>query len=309
MFDVEKLVKSIIAFVNFFTVRIVVTCLLAIMIYWMTGTHYFDLAATYIRQGPITAADLTAYISAAGVYLTESNVKNALFVAALIMSLSLLDVVYRVVRNVGRVLPVTMIYEYTYSTNFLRQSIQEAWRFYSKKFELHAFNSFVADRASAELAKTRRMMWWQTGFSFAKSFIVMMVLLYIVTPRAALQVSFWTVLYYVVLAVIFMAVCTMIESARYANDMNAALRVATLALISEAKDPAISRAELEAAQRQIPLPSPGPLRWRSRFFCVGMTISVPYFGSVREWAPRIWRQIKERRESGWAPRKDRPLAP
>jgi hypothetical protein len=110
MFDIEKLVSSVLAFVNFFTARIIVACLLFGGLYVIAGVYYFKLVASYIDQSPLTEAMLKSYIGKAGEYVTPGNVQNAIFVIALIVSLSLVDLTYRLVQAVGGLLPVTMAY-------------------------------------------------------------------------------------------------------------------------------------------------------------------------------------------------------
>ena len=99
VFDIQKLVTSILAFVNFFAARIAVTSFLFALIYSMSGNYYFDMTARYATNGPLAEIDLTSYIERAARYVTEGNVKNTIFVVALIVGLSLLDIVYRIVRQ------------------------------------------------------------------------------------------------------------------------------------------------------------------------------------------------------------------
>ena len=162
-------------------------------------------------------------------------------------------------------------------------SIQEAWKYYSKRFTLLSFDYFVTQKASAHYNKHTSVLWWKSLFDYSKSFIVIVFLIYALTPRGALQVSSLGVVYYVGLAAVSMVVCTVIEWARYANDMGIALRTTTLDLISGATDPAISDADFEAAKENITRPSPLPMRQRSKFLCVSLMVAIPYFGSIQEW--------------------------
>ena len=294
MLDVEKLVKSILAFINFFAIRIVVSAFLFFIIYSMAGAYWFDLARTSFSNSAFAKIDLTAYIELLSTYVTASNVKNTLFAVALIISLSLMDILYRAVNRIGGLLPVTMIYDLSYSTSSYRPQIQEAWRYYSKKFNVFSFVSFVEEKAAAERAKISSRRWWKSLFDYSKSFIVIVVIIYIMTPGSALQIGFLSVLYYCCLALLCMFVCTIIESARYANDTLIALRSTTYALISDAKDPKISDDEFRAAVRDFSLPPHQPLWRRSRYFCVHMTVAIPYFGSFGEWVSSFRRARRAR---------------
>src|SRR5262249_30101938 len=80
VFDVKKLVEGILAFVNFFVVRIAVSCVVVLLVYSISGQYYFDLASAYIKASPLREQDLKSYIARASEYVTESNVQNALFV-------------------------------------------------------------------------------------------------------------------------------------------------------------------------------------------------------------------------------------
>jgi len=103
------------------------------------------------------------------------------------------------------------------------------------------------------------------------------------------------VLGYVILAIICMAVCTAIESARVTNDMLSALHGTLQTLEAEAKDAPISDAEYEAATKELLSERPSDwLRWRSRFLCVRMTIGISYIVTetdvlrvYRDWRRRV----------------------
>lgn len=99
MLEVDKLVKSILAFVNFFAARIALAAFLVLLIRFFTGSYYFDLAKGYIDSGNLFALDYDSLIARAGIYLDEKNVKNALFAAVLIVGLSLLDILYPYARR------------------------------------------------------------------------------------------------------------------------------------------------------------------------------------------------------------------
>ena len=290
LFDVEKLVSSILLVVNFFAARIIVVCLLFALLYWFAGEYYFQLAAAYWQRSPLTEADLRSLIDRAEPYMSSDNIKNVLFAVALIVSLSLLDITYRVIGRLGGVLPVTMIYDASYSSSLYWDGILDAWRYYSKKFTPFSFRTFVENKAAADSSDSSVYGWWKDLFDYSKSFIVIAVLIYIATPYSALQVTSLDLAYYCFLAAICMFVCTMIESARYANDMSVALHKTILTLIHEAEEEAISDAEFETARREVTFPEGGPWRPRSRFFCVSLSVSVSYFGSLEEWV----RAFKER---------------
>jgi hypothetical protein len=232
MFDVEKLVKSILAFVNFFAARIALAGILIISVHAFTGTYYFDLAQNYLNSSAVATIDLNAFIAKAGAYLDEKNIKNALFAIVLIVSLSLLDINYRLVRILGNLLPIGMLYDSTYAVEQSQYDIAQAWRFYYKKFNFFAFRSLVEERAQ-KLRNTsyRLTRWWSALFDFSKSFIVIVAIIYFLTPRAQLHLSFLGAVTYCVLALLCMTMCAMIESARYANDVGIVLRTASLDLI------------------------------------------------------------------------------
>lgn len=140
MFDVKKLVEGILAFVNFFVVRIAVSCVVVLLVYSISGQYYFDLASAYIKASPLREQDLKSYIARASEYVTESNVQNALFVVALVVCLSLLDILYRSVGKLGSLLPVMMLYNYRDITNSYKGVILQAWRRYGNNI-IHGFLS------------------------------------------------------------------------------------------------------------------------------------------------------------------------
>jgi hypothetical protein len=223
VFDVKKLVEGILAFVNFFVVRIAVACFVAGLIYKMSGQYYFDLGRDYISSSPFSELDVKLYIEKASVYVADANVKNAIFVVALIVCLSMLDILYRAVGKLGSLFPVMMLHDYRPVTNWYRPEILKSWRRYAKQYEPLGFITMVEEKASAERRKTSIDRWWNTLFRYSKSFIVILFIVYILTPRAALKVSLFDVLFYAALALICMAVSTAIESARVTNDISSAL--------------------------------------------------------------------------------------
>ena len=79
-----------------------------------------------------------------------------------------------------------------------------------------------------------------------------------------------------------MAICTLIESARYANDIGITVRTAALDLTSAAETEPISDEELNKEMAQIGAGiARGPQR-NSKFSCVRMTVLIPYVGTFDE---------------------------
>ena len=299
MIEVDKIVKSVLAFVNFFAARILLTSLLILVIRLLTGQYYFDLLMNYASSTKFSASDVTTAVAKAGEFLDVKNVQNALFVAVLIVGLSLLDVVFRIYWTAGRWLPIGMIYDSTYSVMQLRQQIAEAWRFYHKKFDFFPFQALVEEKAS-ELRRRQYTLrgWWRDLFDFLKSSIVLVLLIVAFTPHDHVVVSGWLIASYCVVALIGIAMCTAIESARYANDVGITLRNACLTLISEAETEPLTEIELKDELAKITTPN-CRLQWRSRFLCVRATITIPYLGPIeqlfqmyRRWA--VNRGMQER---------------
>jgi hypothetical protein len=286
MFDVKKLVESIVSFVNFFVVRIAVACFVAGLLYRMSGRYYFDLVATYASDSPLSEQNFKLYIAKASEYVTDNNVKNAIFVGVLIIGLSLLDILYRSFWKIGDLLPVRMLYNYRYATNRYRPVILQTWRRYAREYDPYAFIQLVEDRASPEVWKLPQYGWGRTLFSYSKSFIVLVLLIYLLTPSAALKINFLLVLYCVAFALICMAVCTAIESARVFGVMSSALSGATQMLANEAKEAPISDAEYQAATKDILKPGELPEwwreDWRGKFSCVRLTVGIPYIVNGRD---------------------------
>jgi hypothetical protein len=111
MFEV-KLLESVQAFVHFFVLRLLIAFLTATLFYKMTGSYYFELLVNLITTSPISDIDLGSYIEKTSEYLSGESIKNTIFIVALIVSLSLLDIVYRIVGGLGRLLPITFLYNY-----------------------------------------------------------------------------------------------------------------------------------------------------------------------------------------------------
>jgi hypothetical protein len=93
-----------------------------------------------------------------------------------------------------------------------------------------------------------------------------------------------------------MAICTAIESARYANDVGITLRTACLALISEAEAEPLSDDELSNEMAQITVPN-SRLQWKSKFLCVRATLAIPYVGNADQIVHdyRQWRADRKTR--------------
>jgi hypothetical protein len=158
MFDVQKLIESILAFVNFLVFRIPMTYFVAWFVYKTSGPHYFCIAGTHISN-TFNEKCLSWYLEYASKYVTEQNVMNATFVLTLIVSLSLLDILYRVVCKFGSLMPITMVYDFRHVTDDHKRIILEAWRFYAKEFNPPRFIEFAEARASAELWGTLAHSW------------------------------------------------------------------------------------------------------------------------------------------------------
>jgi hypothetical protein len=123
VFDVKKLVEAILTFVNFFVVRIAMACAVAGLIYRISGYYYFDILRTGISNTPLSAQEVQSYIAKAADYVSESNIKNAIFVVSVIVCLSLLDILYRFVGKLGSLLPIMMLSNYRYVTDQFRDRI------------------------------------------------------------------------------------------------------------------------------------------------------------------------------------------
>ncbi|WP_441232759.1 hypothetical protein [Bradyrhizobium sp. 1200_D9_N1_1] len=217
MLEVDKIEKSVLAFVNFFAGRIVLAIFLALFIRLVSGDYYYHLIEGFVANSGIFSLDLSLPIAKASTQFDEKNVQNALFGAALVVGLSSLDILYRVVLFLGRLIPIGMNYDATYSTLKHRSLISGAWRFYHKKFSFFEFQAFLEERVGNLLREsTNYKIWWLRLFSFTKAFIVVLVILVIVTPRNELRVTTWQALMFCAAGLIVMATCTMIEAARYA---------------------------------------------------------------------------------------------
>ncbi len=296
MFDVKKLVEAILAFVNFFVVRIAVTCFVAMLVYKMSGQYYFDLVGAYISESPFSEQDLKSYIAKASEYVSDTNVKSTIFVVALIGCLSLLDILYRFVGMLAGLLPVGMLYKYQFGTDQSYPAILETWRRYTKQYTPFLFIALVEDKARDELWKKKTDRWWNTLFRYSKSFIVIILILYFLTPRGALKVSLLDIFYYAALALICMAVCTAIESARVANDMYSALRIALQTLDHEAKDTPIADAEYREATKTIFSQRPTDSwrqRWSGKFWRVRLSVVIPYIVTDNDLGAAV-RELKNR---------------
>jgi hypothetical protein len=140
----------------------------------------------------------------------------------------------------------------------------------------------VSERAELERLKYLTVAWWKDLFDYCKSFIIIIVIFYLLTPRSDLRITVLSLIIAVTLAAICMIACTLIESARYANDMDVAIERAILTLIAEAKDPPISHAELEKELKNVTFwPAPSP--WRNKFLSVWIIVGVRYFGTAAGW--------------------------
>jgi hypothetical protein len=191
-------------------------------------------------------------------------------------------------------------------TNRYQPVILETWRYYAKKYRPEAFIDLVEEKATAESWKRRTVAWWNTLFKYSKSFIVVMLVIYILTPSVVLKASLLDVAYYAMWAVILMFVCTAIESARVYSDVLSELSRATQVLSNEENEAPIPDAEFWEATKDIHRPAGlGDWfreDWRGKFSCVRLTIIVPYIGTVTELIRgyRDWRtaRLKKRKAKG-----------
>ncbi|WIW43922.1 hypothetical protein ML401_20640 [Bradyrhizobium sp. 62B] len=283
MLEVDKIEKSVLAFVNFFAGRIVLAILLALFVRLVSGDYYFHLIESAVASSGVLALDLSSPIAKASAHFDDKNVKNALFGAALVVALSLLDILYRVILFLGRLIPIGMNYDATYSTLKYQSSIAGAWRFYHKNFSFFEFQAFLQEKVGNVLREIASYSsWWLRLFRFTKAFIVVLFVLVVLTPRDELRVTGFQALLFCVGGLMVMTACTMIESARYANDVGSAIRKVSLTMRSEAEDEPISEDELREEMAKIKMTGPMKLRWKNKFFCVRMTVHIPYVGSLND---------------------------
>jgi hypothetical protein len=127
------------------------TYFVAWFVYKTSGPHYLSIASTHMSN-TFNEKCLSWYLEYGSKYVTEQNVKNATFVLTLIVSLSLLDIAYRVVCKFGSLMPVTMVYDFRHVIDDHKRIILEAWRFYAKEFNPPQFIELVEARTVGDVS-------------------------------------------------------------------------------------------------------------------------------------------------------------
>jgi hypothetical protein len=292
MFDAQKLISSVGAVVNYFTIRIAVAAALALLLYRMTGSYYLDLIGA--RFGSLAFnIDVKSLLELVGNYIQLSNAQNTLFVVSVMVCLSLLDLLYRFVCWVGYLMPLMLVYNSTYPKSARIYTIARAWRRYYHRFSFDEFQTYLGNKMST--IPTRPISPWHLRFEFCRSAMFIVLLVYLLTPGVALKVSFgWFVLVELVV-LICMLICGLMESSIYANDEALRIETATAMILAEAQGE-VEMSDIEFFDaNEVYLKNYFEIakrKWR-RFTCVALRIGYPYLGTVNPWALEPLHQPRE----------------
>lgn len=279
MIDAKKLVESIIVFVNFFTIRIAVTCFVAALLYKLSGRYYFDLATTYLGDKLVTGQEVQSYIAKGSDFVTEANIKNTIFAVAVLVSLSLLDILYRLFGALGSLLPVRMIPYFNAITRQYQPVILTVWRRCSKQYQPEAFIELVEKQSLIQFYKISGSTWWVGFFNYTKSSIIAVLLACVFTPHAALKLSMLQIVGLIAIAICCMWVCVVIEAAWTSGVFLSLLAATVNELGQQAKEEAISDTEYKEATKYLERPDLDQWwrpNWYVRFTCVKLTFLIPY---------------------------------
>lgn len=173
----------------------------------------------------------------AGIYVQLSNVQNALFVVCVILSLSVLDMLYRFARWIGILVPLTREGNLNIVISRCIDDIVGAWRHYYPLFSYEQFQShliFIMKRD--KMFQNQSISSWDIGFLFCRSAMLIIIAIYILSPSAALRVDFWWVVTVELIVFISAWACTLMGSPDQEEDQAMCFMDAAAIALAEAKE-------------------------------------------------------------------------
>lgn len=284
MIDLKGIVDSFAALTGLITRRFAILFLVAVYLTWLDSSLL--VLVTDSVYSALNDPAISSLLSPAALdnYIGKENRQNAIFILVLILSIGTIYYAYLGVMSLGRLLPVHMIYSPTdviiRSTSFA--TIIAYWPSEVRPREL-------ADIIVEEISSKPSNMtehWWKEAFYVCKSLIIITMILFIVNLRS---INILVALFSIVVITMTMFGLTILESARYKNDLGSELRRYGIELRKK-NEPRVT--EKTAWDMWAKASSDMSPRWRYRPVFIGVSIS--YFGSPSEISYQLRHEVPSR---------------